>query len=68
MLKSDCRNQTAKQISFNQKQLFKSNIDPKRFKSVETGRETSNTAKQQKKLNVCQKLVKNTQNRLEMIL
>ena len=42
------------------------NIDPKRFKSAETGRKTTNTAKQQEKLNICQKLVKNTQNRLEI--
>ena len=47
--------------------LFSQIIESKRFKSVETGRKTSNTAKQQKKLNVCQKLIKNTQNRLEMI-
>ena len=50
-----------KNISFSQI------LTQKRFKSVETGRKTSNTAKQQKKLNVCQKLVKNTQNRLKWI-
>ena len=50
----------------NQKQFIWPNIDPKRFKSAETGRKTTNTAKQQKQLNICQKLVKNTQNRLEI--
>ena len=53
-------------ISFIQKQFVWLNIDPKRFKSAETGRKTTNTAKQQEKLDVNQKLVKNTQNRLEI--
>ena len=66
MLRSDFRNQNAKQISFNQKQFIWPNIDPKRFKSAETGRKTTNTAQQQEKLNISQKLVNNTQNRLEI--
>ena len=66
MLRSDFRNQNAKQNSFNQKQFIWPNIDPKRFKSAKTGRKTTNTAKQQEKLNISQKLVKNTQNRLEI--